>query len=107
MTQEAGKSKEEIVGKHSPGALFSLETVYMWMEEYAQSGEQPWVRVEPGCKMPDYDDPVLWLCEDGNMCVEALDKDGNPWLFEIDDPHWGNIGSKATHWMPLPAPPKD
>lgn len=37
--------------------------------------------------------------------VDALDKDGNPWLWgsEPDDPF---DLAPATHWMPLPEPPK-
>lgn len=60
-------------------------------------------------KLPDYDEPVLWYLEDGNMVVEALDKDGNPWLFNEDDDFvsaWGDC-PKATHWQYLPEPPSN
>lgn len=63
-----------------------------------------WIMIED--RLPDYDEYVLWICEDGNCHVEALDKDGNPWLYEgyeID----GFQVSKATHWQYLPAPPNE
>lgn len=64
-----------------------------------------WIRVEQGCEMPDYDEYVLWLFEDGNMNVEALDKDGNPWIFGEE---WmGTTLPKATHWRKLPELPKE
>jgi len=44
--------------------------------------------------LPDYDEFVLWRTYDGNHFVEALDKDGNPWLKD------------CTYWQPLPAAPE-
>lgn len=58
-----------------------------------------WVDVQKD--LPDYDVPVLWINEDGNMYVESLDKDGNPWL--EGDPDW--CTSKTTHWQYLPEKP--
>lgn len=64
-----------------------------------------WIELKEGCEMPDYDVPVLWYDEHGHMHVEDLDKDGNPWLFGETDSE-GFKYPKATHWMPLPSPPK-
>lgn len=63
-----------------------------------------WIELKDGCEMPDYDVYVLWLFEDGNMHVEALDKDGNPWLFGGEQE--GFHLPKATHYRPLPSLPK-
>jgi hypothetical protein len=64
-----------------------------------------WIELKEGCEMPDYDEPVLWLFEDGNMQVIELDKDGNPWLYESEKD--GFKFAKATHYQYLPKPPKD
>lgn len=65
-----------------------------------------WISIKDS--LPDYDEPVLWYLENGNMCVEALDKDGTPWLLKSDaeqsDNDWGS-GAVATHWTKLPEPP--
>ncbi len=73
-----------------------------WLDE-----SDGWVKLEEGCEMPDYDHHVLWLCENGFMHVEALDKDGNPWLFESDygSKEFRDLGNKATHWRELPPEP--
>jgi len=67
--------------------------------------ENRWVKLQRGCEMPNYDEIVLWYTEDGNTWVEALDKDGNPWLYgeEAAD---GFKWPKATHWRKLPKSPK-
>ncbi len=68
-----------------------------------QEAQGEWIELKEGCEMPDYDEYVLWLMEDGNMNVEALDKDGNPWIFGEE---WmGTKLPKATHWRLLPSPP--
>lgn len=88
---------------------FNAENFDKWISTRLRAGEYSngWTKIEDGCEMPDFDDPVLWLCENGNMHVEALDKDGNPWLFEAhDSDEWGDLGNKATHWRKLPVPPK-
>jgi hypothetical protein len=54
--------------------------------------------------MPDYDTPMLWLFEDGLMQVHDLDKDGNPWLYGGEAE--GFKFAPATHYRPLPSPPK-
>jgi hypothetical protein len=65
---------------------------------------QEWISVKD--RLPDYDEPVLWHTEDGLMHVESLDKDGNPHLFgyTINEGDWE--AAPATHWIPLPEPPK-
>lgn len=59
-----------------------------------------WIELKEGNPLPDYDEPALWIFEDGTMTVDSLEKDGNPWLFG----GWG-IDRSATHWMPLPPIP--
>lgn len=58
-----------------------------------------WISVKD--RLPDFDDPVLWLDEACNIFVSELDKDGNAWLDGEDLIE----GTKVTHWRPLPAPP--
>lgn len=101
MTQEAGKSKEEIVGKHSPGALFSLETVYMWMEEYAQQREQPWVRVDSG-QMPEVGEWIIMHHDYGDREDLSMDRYNKNLARFLKD-------NQVTHWMRInpPAPPKE
>jgi hypothetical protein len=55
-------------------------------------------------RLPDYDELVLWIFDDGIMLVDSLDKDGNPHLlgYSVE----GFEVTPATHWMPLPEPPK-
>ena len=67
---------------------------------YAPVEVENWVSVEE--RLPDYDDPVLWISADGNMYVEALDKDGNDWLSgsQVE----GFNLAPVTHWRTLPAP---
>lgn len=47
----------------------------------------PWVSVKE--RLPPYDQYVLWCSQCGNFTVEALDKDGNPWLSSVT--HWAEI----------------
>jgi hypothetical protein len=68
-----------------------------------------WIEIKEGNPLPDYDEYVLWYHEDGNMFVECLDKDGNPWIFGneyegVSDDEFLPT-PKATHWRPLPATP--
>jgi hypothetical protein len=63
-----------------------------------------WIELKEGCVMPDYDTPMLWLFEDGLMQVHDLDKDGNPWLYGGEAE--GFKFAPATHYRPLPSPPK-
>lgn len=60
-----------------------------------------WIKVTD--KLPDYDELVLWFTEDGHYWVEALDKDGNPWLFGTQVEGFNT--PPVTHWQPLPEPP--
>lgn len=94
------------------GGMVELKDVRTWYEKFLASlphskveGEE-WVKCEEGNPLPDYDVPVLWLQENGNMVVEALDKDGNPWIFEGQTFEGSYMGNKATHWRYLPAPTK-
>lgn len=64
-----------------------------------------WIELKEGNPLPDYDELVLWLSEDGNMHVEALDKDGNPWIFEGYKIFPDSPLIKTTHWHKLPKPP--
>lgn len=64
-----------------------------------------WVEMKEGQPLPNYDEPALWLQEDGNMFVDALDKDGNPWVFQHEqNDQWGPY-PKVTHWTKLPTRP--
>lgn len=59
-------------------------------ESTASSNEvDGWIKFEYRCKMPDYDEQVLWLRKDGNVFAACLDKDGNGWL--EDFVAWRNI----------------
>lgn len=71
--------------------------------EVEESGSGVWVKAEDD--LPDYDVYVLWCDEDGHCFVEALDKDGNDWLYERNVE--GFKLSKVTHWQPLPLLPKE
>jgi len=39
-------------------------------------------------RLPDYDNYVFWITESGAGFFEALDKDGNPWLYDMLVIHW-------------------
>ena len=54
---------------------------------------QKWVPVSE--RLPEIDQRVLWRNIDGNTFIREIDKADWPW--------WGT----CTHWMPLPAAPKE
>lgn len=71
------------------------------LQSQSNNNEDKWIDITKNC--PDYDEPVLWLREDGNMFVESLDKDGNSFLDDevlklFDIP-------KVKYWQPLPPQP--
>jgi hypothetical protein len=61
--------------------------------------DKDWISVHDD--LPDYDERVLWYSEDGNMYVDALDKDGIVGGEAIE----GYGFPKTTHWMKLPQGP--
>jgi len=56
--------------------------------------DDSWIEIKDGCKMPDYDEYVLWVYNDGNKFIECLDKDGGNYFI-----------LNVTHWQPLPPNP--
>jgi hypothetical protein len=90
-----------------------------------------WIRVEPGCDLPEPGDPVLliewwdseWSISTG-FVITNRDIHGRSvprgWQVFGEDPSpkgddgpretffmSGGVGRRVTHWMPLPAPPGD
>lgn len=65
-----------------------------------QYAGKEWISVEDD--MPDYDEYVLWLFENGNCLWQCLDKDGNDWLYggEVE----GFVMSPAKYWMKITIP---
>lgn len=65
--------------------------------------EAEWTKIEPGCKMPEVGEEVLWLNKFG-MFVASFN-DENDWF--LDSSHWANRNNipQATHWRKLPNPP--
>lgn len=76
------------------------------IERLKKENAEGWISIE--VSLPDYDQRVLWYLEDGNMVVEELDKDGNPWLLgkdlDVSGNEWGPHPT-ATHWRGLPKGP--
>ncbi len=64
-----------------------------------------WISVEemlPGFKLPRVvTKPVLVHCQGGDIGVGQYFHDSRGWLVAGKNP-----GTKVTHWMPLPEPPK-
>lgn len=93
-----GYRKATVDTHASPGASDSLEQFSFWVPEtYVFQGHNPgqgWRRVED--ESPADGDEVLVWTENGAAIA----------LF---DEGWSYVGGsqKATHWMPLPAPPSD
>lgn len=66
-----------------------------------------WIKLEPGCQMPEIDEFVLWRTEEGNYFVAEIDK---------DDPDWWNgtpldggqqWRPKCTHWKKITGPDEE
>lgn len=62
---------------------------------------EDWVELKEGNPLPDFDEPVLWLRNDGEMLVESLDKDGYDWIYS-----YRGESAAITHWRKLPSPPQ-
>lgn len=79
--------------------LSALEEEYYNLR--LEAGE--WIEIKQGCKLPDYDEYVLWAFEDGTCLWDALDKDGSPWLI-----HGGEVEGlpmkQATHYRKIMTP---
>lgn len=73
------------------------------LAEYAQQREQPWVRVADRLpENPDlFNDNVLFVSK-GIVRNGCYDYEFCEWY-----ERGGGTYKEATHWMPLPAPPKD
>lgn len=114
------KAAEECEKYIIPAAKAGVELGYKacaaFLRPYCDE-ESKWIELKEGCEIPDYDVPVLWYYEDGNMYVDTLDKDGNPHIFGYDEEKLPERMTdfekefiitmpKATHWRPLPEPPK-
>lgn len=59
-----------------------------------------WIKLEPGCKMPEIDEFVLWRTQDGNYFVREIDKDDWDW-WNHGETDWGTA---ITHWARIPDP---
>lgn len=70
----------------------------MYSELRMECGE--WVEIKEGCKLPDYDEYVLWAFEDGTHLWDALDKDGSPWLLNGGEVE-GFPLKQATHYRKI------
>lgn len=83
--------------------LRRLQPVYGWKQEQTFS-QWGWTELKEGNPLPDYDEPTLWLYEDGSVYVDSLDKDGNPWIFEgFKNPLTPDHPPiRCTHWHKLP-----
>lgn len=57
-----------------------------------------WIKLEPGCQMPEIDEFVLWRTEEGNYFIAEIDKDDTGW-WNQDGP-----GGKCTHWKRITGP---
>lgn len=90
------------------GAMTALKNLKFFID-IPTTGKQPtnepilrWVKLETGCKMPDYDKFVLWCNVEGNFFVDAIDK---------DDPTWwlGTHGHRGicTHWANIQPPDEE
>lgn len=71
------------------------------MEEYAQQREQPWVRVEDG--LPLDSESILFYS--GNIYIGYFHLGFNRFMY--DEAEKDEFPRGVTHWMPLPASPKD
>lgn len=60
-----------------------------------------WIKLEPGCEMPDYDLPVIWQTEDGNHFVRDIDKDDNDWWNGKEYPDALKSYPRCTHWAKI------
>lgn len=66
-----------------------------------------WIRVEPGCEMPEssghqFSISVLAMTVFGGV-IAAYNRESQSWVY--DNGHIVHVA--ITHWMPLPAPPKE
>lgn len=116
--QEAGKSKgqkaddemKNILSAYNEQAkgssLVDFANGWNAAKRYAQSREQPWVRVEPGCEMPENHQEVLIFTDPVISNAVYTDRNGHGLEFLNLAFHFGD--TQPTHWKPLPpAPPKD
>ena len=54
-----------------------------------------WIKLEPGCKIPDTDEKVIWRHQNGEYGVFEIGK----------DKYWFNsIRHTLTHWARIPHP---
>lgn len=77
------------------------------LREAAQGNDgDGWIEFKEGQPLPDYDEYVMWLNEARNVFIEALDKDGNPWLYGGPKDEAGySVDPKVTHWRKIPPLP--
>jgi hypothetical protein len=108
------------------GGNDSNQMIFTKGAQFALSIANQWIRIEPGCKMPEAGMPVSgfhveWVDEDFNptgACKSHVDQDGawtsEQWDSDQDSYHTHSLfwcGEKAekpftpTHWQPLPLPP--
>jgi hypothetical protein len=71
-----------------------------------------WIKIEPGCQMPDKNAEVLVIMKKTNgqyACPFNCTYRGNKRFRSNYDNAAGceEYSHRITHWMPLPEPPKD
>ena len=71
------------------------------------AADDDWVEIKVGNELPDYDEFVLWLREDGIMFIDEIDHDNDWHHFKLThETDFAEQTVKLTHWRPLPKPPK-
>jgi hypothetical protein len=58
-----------------------------------------WIKIQPGCELPDLDCPVLWRTECGHFFWIDIDHDNDWENFKDNYPEY-----KLTHWAKVPDP---
>lgn len=64
-----------------------------------------WIKIEPGCQMPEIDQFCLWRTEEGNYFVKEIDKDDYAW-WNGEGPPFENL-PKCTHWKKITFPDEE
>lgn len=70
----------------------------------AMVGMVEWIELKEGNDLPDYDEYVLWLSDDGSIHWDALDKDGNDHIFKGYKIFEDGPLIKTTHWRRIEFP---
>jgi len=63
-----------------------------------------WIKLQPGCEMPEIDEFVLWHTEDGSYFVAEIDKDDSDWWNGEPLDGGKQWRPKCTHWKRIIGP---